>query len=60
MSRGGKREGAGAKPGNVNALKHGKFSRRIRNMADQVPEGFILVTPKGGLRLVKKKTAVGL
>ncbi len=30
MSRGGKRPGAGAPPGNTNALKHGSHSRRIQ------------------------------
>ena len=30
MPRGGHREGAGAKPGNVNALKTGRWSHRVR------------------------------
>lgn len=29
MPRGGKRPGAGAKPGNLNALKHGRYSQQF-------------------------------
>ncbi len=41
MPRGGKRPGAGAKPGNVNALKHGRNSVRLRQLLPallEVPE----------------------
>ena len=34
MPRGGRRAGAGAPKGNYNALKHGRNSRRLRELAD--------------------------
>ena len=40
MPRGGKRPGAGAPPGNLNAVKHGNYSRRLRlflRLAEDTP-----------------------
>lgn len=34
MPRGGKRPGAGAKPGNLNALKHGRNSKKLQQLVD--------------------------
>lgn len=58
MSRGGRRKGSGAKPGNINALKTGQHSKFVRdtldNMAD--PEtGIVILTKKGGVKLVRRK-----
>jgi hypothetical protein len=36
MPRGGKRPGAGAPKGNINALKHGRRSRRLSELGAQV------------------------
>ncbi len=36
MPRGGKRPGAGAPKGNLNALKHGRHSPRARKLADSL------------------------
>jgi hypothetical protein len=36
MPRGGRRPGAGAPKGNLNGLRHGRYSRRIRGLAQQL------------------------
>ena len=38
MARGGKRPGAGAKPGNLNALKTGTHSKKISQLLDNSSE----------------------
>jgi len=55
MSRGGKRPGAGAQKGNLNALRTGQYSERMRELLDDVPEGFFIMTKKGGMVFIHKK-----
>lgn len=55
MSRGGKRPGAGAKKGNLNALKTGLHSKKIRHLLNEVPQGFFVLTKHGGLVFVHRK-----
>jgi len=55
MSRGGKRPRAGAPKGNANALKTGRYSQKVKEILDQVPDsGFILYTKKGGLQYIHR------
>jgi len=56
MPRGGRRPGAGARKGNLNALKTGEYSKQIAKIFEQIPDkSFILLTKKGGLRLAQRK-----
>ena len=57
MPRGGKRPGSGAKEGNMNALKTGEHSRKVKELRDMCPEGtgFFMLTKKGGFRWIERK-----
>lgn len=55
--KGGRRPGAGAPKGNLNALKTGAHSKKVRELLDEVGagRGFYLLTKEGGLKFVYRK-----
>ena len=56
MPRGGSRPGAGARKGNINALKHGRYSRKVDELLDAVPEGFFMLDKKAkALRFIQRQ-----
>ena len=53
---GGKRKGAGAPKGNINALKTGEHSEKVVGILNRIADNsFVMLTKKGGLRLVRRK-----
>jgi len=44
--RGGKRRGAGAPKGNINALSTGAHSKAIRELLEKTPEGIWILNKK--------------
>ena len=46
MSRGGKRPGAGAPQGNVSGMKHGRYSKRMRELVKDHPGGIMVFNKK--------------
>lgn len=43
---GGKRPNSGAPKGNINAVKHGRYSKQLLELLEQVPEGFMVLNKK--------------
>ena len=43
---GGRRPGAGAPKGNINALQTGAHSKQLRELLDEVPQGFFVLNKK--------------
>ena len=52
MPRGGYRPGAGFQKGNLYALKHGRYSKKFKELREQVPEGFFILDKRSGLKFV--------
>ena len=55
MPSGGYREKGAFKKGNLCALKHGKYSPRLRELLDEFPEGFFMLDKKTGVVFFQRK-----
>jgi len=54
--RGGRRPGSGAPKGNMNALKHGKYSMKVKELLEDIPGGFFILDKKAKkLRFIYKE-----